>query len=390
MAVLLEQFGQVKSTKGLHGGIGLGDGSVHHGRPELIALRVAQPAFGGHFVVVLINVIQPLLPMRQSLASLIDHHCCGAGQVIEQRRRLLPGQTHQTPHTLGCAALKKFLQGLFAEQAIKPFRHGFPQLVGNQGTEPGGRETQLINRIQRPLRGWIKLTQFVEFFPEEFKTDREFTAHREDIDDVPTTAPGSLLIDGGDPLIAKLGQGFSQILEIDLIPSSQGAAGAGERLRRGEMGLQRAFGGHDGEVGAIGGSDQVTENLQLAPDDFAGGIERFVRGPFAGGVKAGAAPAHQFKQCCPTAGLLQGGDNHQQGAALSLRHGTGDQGPTSTVGTPHQQPLGAITTLQQFSGERCLLQLTHHGAEGHRERTEQLTILASSRWPLWCGCHHGI
>ena len=49
---------------------------------------------------------------------------------------------------------------------------------------------------------------------------------------VPTTAPGSLLIDGGDPLIAKLGQGFSQILEIDLIPSSQGAAGAGERLRR--------------------------------------------------------------------------------------------------------------------------------------------------------------
>ena len=71
---------------------------------------------------------------------------------------------------------------------------------------------------------WIEFPEFVEFFAEKLQPYREFTADGKNIDDVSAAAPGSLLIDARDALIAQMRQGFSKIFKIDLIPFAQGSA----------------------------------------------------------------------------------------------------------------------------------------------------------------------
>ena len=142
------------------------------------------------------------------------------------------------------------------------------------------------------MAGGIEFPQLVELLSEEFESNRQLTAHREDVDDVAATAPAPLLLNGGDPLVAKLGQRLAQCLQINLIPFAQGARFRFQNIRRGEMGLQTTFRGHDGPGRRVGFPQQVTQNLKLPPGDFTCGIEGFIGRAFAGGVQACLAPPH--------------------------------------------------------------------------------------------------
>ena len=119
------------------------------------------------------------------------------------------------------------------------------------------------------------------------------------------------------------------------------------------MGLKTAFGGHDGFPRWIVGSNQVTQHLKLSPDDFTGGIERFVGRSLAGWVETRAAPPHQFQKRCPATGFLQGRHHHQQWPSFFLCQGAGHESTTDPTGPPQQQPCITFGALQQFASEGC-------------------------------------
>ena len=131
------------------------------------------------------------------------------------------------------------------------------------------------------------------------------------------------------------------------------------------MRLQAAFRCHDRAAGLARISDQIADHLELSPDDFAGGIEGFIRGSLAGWIEMGCSPSHQLQQCGPATRLLQRWYNHQQRPLIALGHCTGDQGPTPTTGAAHQQTITTPASLEKFTGECCRLQLTHQRTEGH-------------------------
>ena len=143
------------------------------------------------------------------------------------------------------------------------------------------------------------------------------------------------------------------------------------------MGLETTLGRNNG-VGcrACRLTEEVAEHLQLAPDDFAGGIKGFIGRPFAGGVKTGAFPAHQLQQGGPASCFFKGGDHHQQRALIPSGHGTGHQCATGTSGAAHQQAVFSVGALKQFSGEGSLLELGHQGTQGHEDACQRGSILA--------------
>ena len=157
---------------------------------------VAESALRGHLVMVVIGVIEPLLTVGQPLAGFIDHNHGVAREVIEQRRWMVPSQTHQSPHSLRGAAFKELLQGLFTQQSIEPLRHRFPQLIGDERAKSCRRETQLIHWIERALAGGIELAKFVELFSEKLQTNGQLAADWINVNDVAAPAPGSFLVNG--------------------------------------------------------------------------------------------------------------------------------------------------------------------------------------------------
>ena len=317
MGVLLEQFRQIKAIKGFRGLIGLGDVPMQHARPEAVAFVLAEPQLSGHLLMMIRRMIQPLLSMGESVASLIDDDAASLRQVVEQRGWLIPCQSHQAPHSLRGASFQQGLSRLVSQKPFNPFRHLIPETVCDERAEAGRRQAQLLDGIQGTLAGGVELTQFVEFLSKELQTHGQFAAHREDVDDVPPPAPGPFLINGRDPFVSEMGQMFAKLLEVEFVPPFQTAALIRKRLWRWQVGLQTSFGGHHRFVGAIGIAKQVAEHLQLSPDDFAGGIERFVGRTFTRWIQAHTVPTHQVEQGRPTSRLLQCRHDDQQGASIS-------------------------------------------------------------------------
>ncbi len=335
---------------------------------------------------VVAGVVEPLLAVGQALASLIHGDQGGAGQVVEQGGRLLPGQTHQAPHPLGRAPLQQLLEGLWGQQLGERLRHRLAQGIGDQRPVARGGEAHRLDRIEGALGGGIELPQLLQVFTEELQPHRQLGAHREHIDDVAAAAPAALLLDRRHPLVAEAGEGVGQLLEIDAAALAQAEATGGQGGGWRQMGLQGPLGGHDRSgPGTARAIDQLTEHLQLAPGDLAGGIEGFVGGALAGGVELSRGPAHQLQQGGPAARLLQGGHDHHQGPAAATGQGTGDQGTGCPAGPAEPQPLGPPAALQHLPGEGHLLELAHQGGEGHRRagghglRSSQAAASAAAR-----------
>ena len=238
--------------------IGDVDLAMQHGRPELIAFAVIQPSLGSHFTVMLLNVGQPLLAVGQPVTTFINHHRCRVGEIVKEGCRLLPGQPHQPTHTFRCSTLQQLFCGLLAEKLFQSIRHQSAQLIGNEGTEAGRRESQSIDGVQRPLAGRVEFPQLVELFAKKFKSNRKFTADREDVDDVSSTAPASLLLNRRHALVAKVSQRLGQLLKIDFITSVQRARRALQCIRGREMRLQTTFCRHDRPGRAIRLTQQIT------------------------------------------------------------------------------------------------------------------------------------
>ena len=147
VAVLLEQFCHVKAMPGLGQAIGLLDAALQDCWPERIPFLLREAELTCHVAVVLHGVIQPLLPMGQTMAALINHDRGGGREIVEQAGRLAPSQTHQATKTFGGASLKKLFSGFIPQQPIQPLRHGVPQLIGHQRTESRGGELQALHGI---------------------------------------------------------------------------------------------------------------------------------------------------------------------------------------------------------------------------------------------------
>ena len=197
-----------------------------------------------------------------------------------------------------------------------------PEGISHQGPIAGGCDPHQINSIQRALGGGIKLPQLLEVFAEELQSHWQFSADREQIDNVAATAPAALLLNGGDPLVAQAGEVGGQLLQINAGAFAQGEALVSQHGRRRQVGLQGPLGGHDHPLPAVALLiHQFAEHLQLPPGDLAGGVEGFVGRALTGGIKLCGGPAHQLQQGCPAAGFFQGGHHHQQRSALAAGHG---------------------------------------------------------------------
>ena len=350
---------------GLSQAVGLLDAALQDRWPQRITFLIRKAEFAGHVPVVVDGVIEPLLAMGQPVTALIDHNRGRGRQIVEQAGGLPPGQPHQATEPFGCASLQQFFGGLIPQQSIQAFRHGVPQLVGNKRSESSRRQLQPLHRIERTLGGRVKFPEFVQLFPEEFQSHRQFTADRVDVDDVAAATPGSLLVDSGDPFISEAGQAFGQVVQVKLIALFQGATGGFKRGPWRQVGLKAAFRGHDRLRRRIFTTDQLTQNLELSPDDFAGGVKGFVGGSLTGGIQAGAAPPHQFQQSCPATGFFKGGHHHQQRSLVPLCKGTGEKCTADPTGAAQEQTLITLAALEQFASEGCITQLGHQGTQGH-------------------------
>ena len=165
----------------------------------------------------LLSVIKPLLAMGAAMPALIDGDTAFDRQIIKERRRCIPGQSHQATHAFGGSSLKKLSDLRLTQQLIEVVRHLLTQTFSNQRTEPSWGELERVNGIEGTLTGWIKFTKFVEFIPEKLQTNREFTTHGIDVNNVATSAPGSLLVNRRDAFVTKLAEVGRQLLKVDNI-----------------------------------------------------------------------------------------------------------------------------------------------------------------------------
>ena len=106
-------------------------------------------------------------------------------------------------------------------------RHRLTQLFRDQRAEAGGRQPQLLHRVEGALAGRVKFPQFVEFVSKELQSHWEFTADGKHVHDVATSAPGAFLVNAGHPFVAELAEAVGQIFEINAVSLSQGAAAFG-------------------------------------------------------------------------------------------------------------------------------------------------------------------
>ncbi len=362
------QLREIEAGEGLGLRQGGGDGPVQPPGEEQGGL-VAVTEGGRHLAVVLGGVVEPLLAVGEALAPPVDRHQGAGREVVEQGRRPLPGQTHQPPHALGGAALQEQVEGGRVQQLLQTLGHPLPQGLGDQGGITGGGEAHLLHHIEGTLAGGIELPQFLQVLTEELQPHRQFGTHREDVDDVPPAAPGAFLLDRRHPLVAQAGQGEGQVLQIQPIPLAQGEAAIGQHGGGGQVGLEGPLGGHHGEPGAtpfVSALHQLGEHLQLAPGDLGGGVERLIGGALAGGIELAERPAHELQQGGPSARLLQGGHDHQQGGLAAAGQGAGHQGPRGPARPAEPQALGPLAARPYLGGEGRGLQLADQGMEGHR------------------------
>ena len=157
-------------------------------------------------------MVEPLLAMGQAMAPFLQGDQSAGWEVIQQRGRVLPGEAQQAPHSFGGAPLQELIEGFRAEQGLQAFGHPLPQGLGDQRRVAGGRQPHPINRIQGALAGRIEFPQFLQLLAKELQAHRQLGADGKEIDDVAAAAPGALLLDGGNPLIAEARQGGRQLL----------------------------------------------------------------------------------------------------------------------------------------------------------------------------------
>ena len=205
VTVVFLKFCQVKSSKRL--------GKLH----RLLNGPMQKRNRNRKLSMLLLSVIKPLLAMGTAMPALINSDTAFDGQIIKQRCRCIPGQSHQTTHALGGSSLKKLSDLRLTQQLIEVVRHLLTQTFCNQWTEPCWGQLERVNGIEGTLTCRIEFTKFVEFIPKKLQSYREFTTHGIDVNNVATSAPGSLLINRRDALVTKLAEVGRQLLKVDNI-----------------------------------------------------------------------------------------------------------------------------------------------------------------------------
>ena len=224
MGVLLQQFRQIEAFEALRRAESLVDIPVQQTRPETVPIPIVQAPFRGHLVVMFTGMVEPLLPVGETVTAFVDDDEAVHAEVVEQRCRFLPGEPHQASHPLRCAPIQQQINLLLLQQTIQTLGHPFAQSVGDQRAETGGCQLQLIDRIKGALAGGVELSELVELLPEELQAHRQLAADGKHINDVAPPAPGPFLVDRGDAFVAQPGEGLPQVLEIHLISPPQDPA----------------------------------------------------------------------------------------------------------------------------------------------------------------------
>jgi hypothetical protein len=93
------------------------------------------------------SVIEPLLAMGQTLATLIDGDQGVGGEVIQQAGWLEPHHTHQASQAFRRPALHQAGKTLISQEALQPWQGPVPEGIGNKGAEAGRRQQHLLNGI---------------------------------------------------------------------------------------------------------------------------------------------------------------------------------------------------------------------------------------------------